>query len=178
MIRINLIRGKRKKRKELNIDVLYILLPLLVLVGILVFHRSVSGKVEQLGTDIGKANAEVARLKKEIGEVESFKARKAELQQKVDVISKLQQGRKGPVTVVEALSATIPEKCWIDSLAIKGDRVDLRGVAANNYTIANFMTALGQSGRFRDVVLGSAEQATVSNVKLVRFNLSFRAAQE
>ena len=178
MIRINLIRGKRKKRKELNIDVLYLLLPLLVLVGILVFHRSVSGKIGQLETDIGKANAEVARLKKEIGEVESFKARKAELQQKVDVISKLQQGRKGPVTVFEALSATIPEKCWIDSLAIKGDRVDLRGVAANNYTIANFMTALGQSGRFRDVVLGSAEQATVSNVKLVRFNLSFRATQE
>jgi len=178
MIRINLIRGKRKKRKELNIDVLYILLPLLVFVGILVFHRSVSGKVEQLGTDIGKANAEVARLKKEIGEVESFKVRKAELQQKVDVISKLQQGRKGPVKVFEALSATIPEKCWIDSLAIKGDRIDLRGVAANNYTIANFMTALGRSGRFRDVVLGSAEQATVSNVKLVRFNLSFRAAQE
>ena len=178
MIRINLIRGKRKKRKELNIDVLYILLPLLVFVGILVFHRSVSGKVEQLGTDIGKANAEVARLKKEIGEVESFKVRKAELQQKVDVISKLQQGRKGPVKVFEALSATIPEKCWIDSLAIKGDRMYLRGVAANNYTIANFMTALGRSGRFRDVVLGSAEQATVSNVKLVRFNLSFRAAQE
>jgi len=178
MIRINLIRGKRKKRKELNIDVLYFLLPLLVFVGILVFHRSVSGKIVQLDTDIGKANAEVARLKKEIGEVESFKTRKAELQQKVDVISKLQQGRKGPVTVFEALSATIPEKCWIDSLAIKGDRVDLRGVAANNYTIANFMTALGQSGRFRDVVLGSAEQATVSSVKLVRFNLSFRAVQK
>jgi len=178
MIRINLIRGKRKKRKELNIDVLYLLLPLLVLVGILVFHRSVSGKIEQLGTDIGKANVEVARLKKEIGEVDSFKARKAELQQKVDVISKLQDVRKGPVKVFEALSANIPEKCWIESLAIKGDRVDLSGVAANNHTIANFMTALGQSGRFRDVVLGSAEQATVSNVKLVRFNLSFRATQE
>jgi type IV pilus assembly protein PilN len=178
MIRINLIRGKRKKKKELNIDVLYFLLPLLVLVGILVFHRSVSGKIEQLDTDIRKANAEVARLKNEIGEVDSFKARKAELQQKVDVISKLQQGRKGPVKVFEALSATIPEKCWIDSLTIKGDRIDLRGIAANNYTIANFMTALGQSGRFRDVVLGSAEQATVSKVKLVRFNLSFRAAQE
>jgi type IV pilus assembly protein PilN len=178
MIRINLIRGKRKKKKELNIDVLYFLLPLLVLVGILVFHRSVVGKIGQLDTDIRNANAEVARLKKEIGEVDSFKARKAELQQKVDVISKLQQERKGPVKVFEALSATIPEKCWIDSLAIKGDRIELRGIAANNYTIANFMTALGQSGRFRDVVLGSAEQATVSKVKLVKFNLSFRATKE
>jgi len=40
------------------------------------------------------------------------------------------------------------------------------------------MKALGQSGRFRDVVLGSADQATVSNTKLVKFNLSFQAVQE
>ncbi len=80
--------------------------------------------------------------------------------------------------VFETLSATIPDKCWIDYLAIKGDRVQLSGVAANNYTIANFMTALGQSGRFLDVVLGSADQTTVSNAKLVKFNLSFRAVQD
>ncbi|HSL98948.1 MAG TPA: PilN domain-containing protein [Candidatus Limnocylindria bacterium] len=177
MIRINLIRGKRKKRKEFNVDALYLLLPLIVIVGVLLFHRSVAGKIEDLNTGIRRANVEVARLQKEIGEVENFKARKAELQQKVDVISNLQKGRKGPIKIFEALSASIPEKCWIDRLAIKGERVELGGIALNNYTIANFMTALGQSGRFQDVVLGSAEQATVSNVKLVRFGLTFKTVQ-
>jgi len=178
MIRVNLIRGKRKKKKEFNIDAVYLLLPLLVLIGVLFFHGSVSGTIEHLDTEIGKANAQVNRLKKQIGEVEGFKARKAELQQKVDVISNLQQDRKGPLKIFEALSASIPEKCWIEQLSIKGERVDLSGVALNNYTIANFMTALGQSGRFRNVVLGSAEQASISNMKLVRFSLSFSAVQE
>ena len=178
MIRINLVRGKRKRKKEINLGGLYLLIPLLAIVGVLLFHRSVAGKIEDLEAGIGKANAEVARLKKEIGEVENFKVRKAELQQKVDVISKLQQGRKGPVKIFEALSASIPEKCWIDRLALKGPRIDIAGYALNNYTIANFMTALGQSGRFRDVVLGSADQATVSNVKLVRFSLSFALVQD
>jgi len=177
MIRINLIRGKRKKKKEFNVDALYILLPLLVIVGVLLFHRSVSGTIENLHTDIRRANTEVARLKKEIGEVEDFKARKAELQQKVDVISSLQTGRTGPVKVFEALSASIPEKCWIDSLSLKGDQVRINGIALNNYTIANFMTSLGQSGRFRNVVLGSADKTTVSNVKLVRFSLTFNAVR-
>lgn len=175
MIRINLIRGKRKKKKEFNVDVLYLLLPILVFAGLLVFHHSVTGRIARLHTDINKANAEVARLKKQIGEVESFKARKAELQKKVDVISNLQQGRKGPVEIFAALSGTIPEKCWIDHLSIKGDQVAVSGVALNNNTIANFMTALGQSGRFRDVALGSADQTTVSKLKLVKFNLTFRA---
>jgi type IV pilus assembly protein PilN len=174
MIRINLVRGKRKKSRELNAGSLWIALPLVVLAGTLYFHTTVSGKISRLNTEIVKANADIARLKKEIGEVEKFKARKAELQKKVDIISNLQKGRTGPVRHFEALSAAIPEKCWIDTLSVKDERVTLSGVALNNYTIANFMTALGQTGRFREVVLGAAEQTTVAGAKLVKFNLTFQ----
>jgi type IV pilus assembly protein PilN len=174
MIRINLVRGKRKKRRELDAGSVWLALPLVVLAGTLYFHTTVSGKISKLTTDIAKANADIARLQKEIGEVEKFKTRKAELQKKVDIISNLQKGRTGPVRYFEALSAAIPEKCWIDALGLKDEKVTLSGVALNNYTIANFMTALGQTGRFRDVVLGAAEQTTVAGVKLVKFNLTFQ----
>jgi len=175
MIRINLVRGKRKKRRELNVGSVWIALPLVILAGTLYFHTTVSGKISRLNADIVKANADIERLKKEIGEVEKFKARKAELQKKVDIISNLQKGRTGPVRHFEALSAAIPEKCWIDTLGVKDERVTLSGIALNNHTIANFMTAPGQTGRFRDVVLGAAEQTTVAGVKLVKFNLTFQA---
>ena len=174
MIRINLVRGKRKKRRELNAGSLWLALPLVVLAGTIYFHTTVSGRISRLNADIVKANADIARLQKEIGEVEKFKARKAELQKKVDIISNLQKGRTGPVRYFEALSAAIPEKCWIDTLSVKDEKVALSGIALNNYTIANFMTALGQTGRFRDVALGAAEQATVAGVKLVKFNLTFQ----
>jgi len=174
MIRINLVRGRRKKRKELNVGSAWLALPLVVLAGTLFFHTTVSRKITSLDGEIRKANADIERLKKEIGEVEKFKVRKAELQKKVDIISNLQKGRTGPVRHFEALSAAIPEKCWIDTLAVKGESVTLAGVALNNYTIANFMTALGQTGRFREVVLGAAEQTTVTGVKLVKFNLTFQ----
>lgn len=178
MIRINLVRGKRKKKTQFNADILYLLIPLLVAGGVFFHFRLMTGKIEDLNMRIVGANAQVARLQKEIGEVEKFKARKAELQQKVDIISKLQAGRTGPVKIFEAVSASIPEKCWIDQLSVKDDKVSLTGVALNNYIIANFMTALGQSGRFRDVVLGSADQATVMNTKLVKFNLTFSAVSD
>jgi len=174
MIRINLVRGKRKKRREFNVGSAWIVLPLVVLLGTVYFHTTVSGKISKLDADIRKANSDIERLKKEIGEVEKFKVRKAELQKKVDIISNLQKGRTGPVRHFEALSAAIPEKCWIDTLGMKDEKVTLSGVALNNYTIANFMTALGQTGRFRDVVLGAAEQTTVAGVKLVKFNLTFQ----
>jgi type IV pilus assembly protein PilN len=175
MIRINLIRGKRKKRRELNLGFAFLLAPLVVLAGTLYFHTMITGKIKTLNQGIQQANADVARLKKEIGEVEKFKARKAELQKKVDIISNLQKDRSGPVKVFQALSAAIPEKCWIDKLDIQGDKVAVSGVALNNNTVANFMTALGQTGRFKNVALGSADQAAMMNVKLVRFNLTFQA---
>jgi type IV pilus assembly protein PilN len=174
MIRINLIRGKRKKGKEVNLDFLYLLIPLAALAGVFFFHQTLTAKLERLDGDIVKAEADIVRLKKEIGEVEKFKVRKAELQKKVDIISSLQANRTGPLTVFEALSASMPEKCWIESLKIEGRKVSVSGMALNNNTIANFMTALGQSGRFQDVLLGSADAATYLDAKLVRFNLTFQ----
>ncbi|MBI5577195.1 MAG: PilN domain-containing protein [Deltaproteobacteria bacterium] len=173
MIRINLIRGRRKKRKELDINAAYLVLPLLILAGLFMFHRMETNRIKELETDIVRKNAEIERLKKEIGEVEKFKLRKAELLRKVDIISNLQRGRTLPMRVFETVSASIPEKCWIDRMEMKGTQVSLSGVALNNHTIANFMTALGQSGRFQNVALGSADQTTVMGVKLMKFNLTF-----
>jgi type IV pilus assembly protein PilN len=173
MIRINLIRGKRKKRRELDFNIVYFVIPGVVLAGLFLFHRMETNRIRTIQANIAKANTEIERLKKEIGEVEKFKARKAELQQKVDIISNLQTGRTLPVKQFEAVSAAIPEKCWIDKLEMKTNQITLSGIALNNHTIANFMTALGQSGRFNNVVLGTAEQTTVMGVKLMKFNLTF-----
>ena len=174
MIRINLIRGKRKKRRELNVGGTFLIVPLAVVVGILYFHFFiVIPKIDTCRMNVNKAAAEIARLKKDIEEVEKVKSRKAELQRKVDIISSLQKDRVGPVRYFEALSSAIPEKCWIDKLEIKGAGLAISGVALNNNTVANFMTSLAGTGRFRDIILGSADQASMQNTKLVRFNLTF-----
>lgn len=175
MIRINLIRGKRKKKREFSLESLYLLIPLLVLAGVFFFHQSVGRKADTLQADITKAEARIALLQKEIGEVEKFKVRKAELQKKVDIISNLQTGRVGPVNILDAISSLVPENSWIEKLSLSGDKIVLEGVALNNTVVADFMTALSKSGRFREVVLGTADQATVSGTKLVKFNLTFNA---
>ncbi len=176
MIRINLIRGKRKKKREFNLQSLYFVIPVLVAVGVFLFHQSVARKISALEADTRTAAARIELLKKEIGEVEKFKARKAELQKKVDIISNLQAGRVGPVKILDAISSTIPENSWIDKMSISGAQVRVDGIAMNNTVVADFMNALAKNGRFRDVVLGSAEQTVVAKTKLVKFNLTFTAS--
>lgn len=176
MIRINLIRGKRKKKREFNAESLYLLIPVLILAGVFVFHQSYSRKIDSLEADKRKATARIEALKKEIGEVEKFKARKAELQKKVDIINSLQAGRVGPVKVLDSISAATPENSWVEKLTLQGDRISMEGIAMNNTVVADFMNALSRNGRFRDVVLGTADQTTVQNTKLVKFNLTFTVA--
>ena len=175
MIRINLIRGKRKTKREFNVESLYLLIPVLVLAGVFLFHQSMARKIETLDADVRKATARIESLKKEIGEVEKFRARKAELQKKVDIISNLQVGRVGPVKILDAVSSTVPENSWVEKLTLAGDKVSVEGIAMNNTVVADFMNALGKNGIFRDIVLGSADQTTVSGTKLVKFNLTFTA---
>ncbi len=176
MIRINLIRGKRKKKREFNLESLYLLMPVVVLVGVFLFHQSQGRKIESLQADAAKSKARIESLKKEIAEVEKFKVRKAELQKKVDIINTLQAGRVGPVNILDAISAATPENSWVDKLTVQGDRLSLDGIAMNNTVVADFMNALSKNGRFRDVVLGTADQATVAGTKLVKFNLTFTVA--
>ncbi|MCL2102681.1 MAG: PilN domain-containing protein, partial [Syntrophorhabdaceae bacterium] len=168
MIQINLIRGKRKKRRgDFDVGALFLFIPFIVAAGIVYFHIVVLGEKEaNYRRDIQHVNAEIERLKKDIEEVEEFYRRKVELQTKVDIIDKLQSDRVGPVRHLEALSSAIPERCWIDKLEIMGPVLSVSGVALNNNTVANFMMALAQTGRFRDIVLGSADQASVLNTKL------------
>ena len=45
MIRINLVRGKRKKRREFNVDFAFLLVPVLFLAGTVYFHTTVTGKI-------------------------------------------------------------------------------------------------------------------------------------
>ncbi|MCL1926742.1 MAG: PilN domain-containing protein [Syntrophorhabdaceae bacterium] len=176
MIRINLIRGKRKKRREINIGGAFLIVPLAVIAGVLYWHFGVViPKLDATKANVDQATAQVARIQKDIEELEKFKNRKAELQRKVDIINNLQRERVGPVRYFEALSSAIPEKCWIDKLEIRGSSLAVSGVALNNNTVANFMTALAGTGRFRDIILGSADQASLQNTKLVRFNLTFIA---
>lgn len=174
MIRINLVRGKRKKKREFNADLLFLLVPVLVALGIFFFHRSVSARIETLKADTQKANMKIEQLKKEIGEVEKFKVRKAELKRKFDIISNLQAARTGPVRVLDAITVALPDTCWVDQLSLTGDKISLVGYGMTNSHIAKFMTALGQGGRFQDVVLVSTEQSKFMDTKVMKFTLTFR----
>jgi Tfp pilus assembly protein PilN len=63
--------------------------------------------------------SDIAKFKPQIDQVAAFRAKKAELQKKIDVIAGLDRARKGPVRVMDELATHTPERLWLDSVKTK-----------------------------------------------------------
>jgi type IV pilus assembly protein PilN len=155
MIKVNLlpVRAIRKKesiRQQISIGVLTLVLAFIIM-GF--FHISIERKITLTNNKITETEKEIKTYSKVLKEINSFKEKKKILIEKIKIIEKLEQNRKGPFKLFAELSRVIPERAWLESLAEKQTRIEVRGVAADNKTIAAFMNSIEGSETFHDVEL-------------------------
>ncbi len=177
MIRINLLPIRAAQRKEKLRSQVSILLLCLVLAalgcGALFFQQDQANK--QILQEIAALESENNALKKQIGEVRDIEKRKAELNQKLDILNNLKDGKTGPVRSLDELSLSLPDKLWLTSFSEGGGRVQIAGFGASENIVAEFMRNLGNSPYYKNVELGITEQATLGGVKMQKFSLSCQA---
>ena len=133
MIRINLLSEGRKpiavRKSPLaglslgtgGLDLGTMALVGLIVVGLLValtHNWLLSRQVSTKGQEINEAQAEVDRLAPIIKEVEDFKVKRAELEQKVDVINGLRASQRGPVQILDQVSRALPELLWLSKMEL------------------------------------------------------------
>ncbi len=129
MIRINLLsEGKRPaavRRKASGPglterkDLAAILMFLMVALGVVAagaWWWIVDGKLEATKEEVARTQEEVDRLKEVLLEVERFKAKKAELEHKIQVINDLKANQRGPVRLMDNISRALPELLWVDQM--------------------------------------------------------------
>jgi len=174
MIRINLlpVRAARKKeevQRQLILFTVFLLVVLGVMTGILQSNRSTLSGVQ---ADNKQLEAEIADLKKIIGEVDEYKKQQALLEKKLEVIRKLKADKTGPVHMLDELALRIPEKLWLESIEENNQKVTLRGVSINNEVIATFMNKMEDSLYFADVFLVSIQARDEGDLKLKEFTVT------
>ena len=203
MIKINLLpfRAARKKeniRRQVSIYVL-----LIVFTAISLFYWNIS-----LGGKLGIAQARVDDITKEVNvysakakQVDNIKQKLALLKQKRSVIETLEQNRKEPVRLLDAMTQTVvKERMWFTELeekqksapapppSPKGKKgkaapaaqvhippttssVTIKGVALDNQTVADFMTNLENMPMFDSVRLVNIEQQVIRQIKMKKFEI-------
>ena len=64
---------------------------------------------------------------------------------------------------------------WYEQIEEKGSSFTVHGIAIDNYTVADYMTRIEKSDRFKDVRLASVKQHEIkaNNLKLKQFEVKF-----
>ncbi len=184
MIRINLLSEGRKpvaaKKKTVGsglalggIDPATIALLATVFLGVVISlgHNFLLGRtISKKQVEVNEAQVEVDKLAPIIAEVEQFKAKKAKLENKVDIISQLKANQQGPVQIMDKISRALPELLWMDRMDVKGQTVTVNGQAFNTNAVANFLENLDRVPEFQEPVLQDTSQTGQTYSFIVRFN--------
>jgi type IV pilus assembly protein PilN len=174
MIQINLLPVREAKRKaDVKQNVLELVLMLILLGTAVGFaHAHVKNQISTTQNRIHQMESDIAKFKPQIDQVAAFRAKKAELQMKIDVIAGLDRARKGPVRVMDELATHTPERLWLDSVKTNGRQIELSGQSLDNELVATFLGALGDSKYFANVDLNSTELGTgPDGLKVVKFKI-------
>ena len=176
MIKINLLPVKEDKLiTEAKGFIAICLISIVIVVVLIVSNSSLLTAREQESRErIAEADAEIAKLKSIMGEIKNLKDKKAKLQEKMDMIIKLQEQNIGPVRVLDELSLKIPSnKIWADKLTIKGNKLDLDGKTLENQEVANFMKQLENSLFFSNINLKKVtKDKVVQGVTVLSYGLN------
>jgi len=156
MIRINLLpyRAARKKEiitRQLTIGALPLIVTFLV-IGLLWW--SINEKNAQAAEDILVLKAKIEKSKLKMKDIETFKAQKATLAKKMDVIKTLEKNKTGPVRMLDQLATCLPGNVWLTKLQQKEKMLKMQGRTSDNISISRYMLNLEGSPNFQGVTLG------------------------
>lgn len=158
MIRINLLATERKTVRAAaksfepgqKMMVLGSLIMVLVVAALGWRYWALGQMAAEIEANIEAANREEQRLQEILRQVREFEARKAMLQQRVDLIDELRQGQNAPVHMVDQVSRALPEMTWLTNLQQSPDgyTLTLTGRCLTLTSLSDFIGNLESSRYF------------------------------
>jgi type IV pilus assembly protein PilN len=174
MIRINLLpfRAARKRENIKRQVTVYGLSVILLLVAMAYVFLQLDGRLSEVKAQETQLNQELAKHKKTIARIKTLKKKIKLIERKLGVIQKLEEGKQGPVRLLDELAKAVPkDRLWLSAMAESKGNLTLRGLARNNETVAEFMVNLEKSPIVLTVDLQSSKSTTVRGASLSQFSL-------
>jgi type IV pilus assembly protein PilN len=175
MLKINLLPVREARRKaDLRQYFMQLMLVFIVMGGGLgLFHSRLADQISRTQARVNQMQSDIDQFKPQLEQVAAFKARKSELEKKIDVIEGLDKARSGPVRVMDELATRTPDRLWLTDVTTKGNSIRLKGQSLDNELVALFLRSLGESEFFTQVDLDTAKLGKDSKgLKLVRFDIT------
>ena len=181
MIRINLApknegggRGFRLSLPSLNLGVLFALVAVLFGTAIGAGWWHFTREETRLAGEVEAGARELQSLKTTVGSAGNIRQQLGELEARLKALQVLSRDQGRLTLLVDAFVDTVPADLWITALEEKNTLVRVTGAAFSPTAVANFMSALRASGRFKDVDIVLSKQDFAKSPSLVSFEVTCR----
>lgn len=179
MIRINLAPTIARRRIRIslpsfNLGMAFGVVYLLAVLGVGWSWWSDSAKESRLTADIARATKELATLKETIGAGAKLKDQAADLRKRVQVIDELTKNQTRPIRLLDAFIDMVPQDLWITALEERGVILKVAGSAYSAAAVADFMSNLRTSGKFKEVDLLVSRQDLAKTPSPIIFEITCR----
>ena len=171
--RINLLPHREERRKRAR-QHFYVLAGGMAMVGLLIVfavHVFYAKKIDAQAERNAFLKSEMAKLDKEIAEIEELKDRIQALLARKQVIETLQSDRAQTVHLLDELVRQMPEGVYLRSITQQGLRINLLGYAQSNARVSTLMRNIDASTWLEKPVLVQVNAATVDKRRVSEFNL-------
>ena len=184
MIRINLLpRDEMPAQSRINLpnvgNFAPLVLVLLAAVGIGAVTVHQSNQVKALNEIIVEEEAETRRLAPEIAKIKRLNQQRKDLNDRLDVITRLDSDRYFRVHLMDELNRAMPDHIWLTRVEdIGGDRYAVEGVTFSNFLVSDFLANVTTSPYFSGVDLLVAEKGEIEDVKVIKFKAQAKAVRK
>ena len=192
MIRINLLPYRESRKKESILRQINIFLAAFFIVFVILIYYSIwlGNKIDDLNTKIKNTKTMLAQAETKSKQVDQIKKELEKLGHKTDVIKNIEMNRRASVILLENMTKMVVEKTsiltpdtsadndnkpvkrlWFTSFEASGENVNIKGIALDNKTIADFMSRLEDSKLYKNVNLKTITQQKVDKLNLKQFQI-------
>ena len=171
--RINLLPHREERRKRARKH-FYVLAGGTAMVGaliVLAVHLTYAKKIDAQAERNAFLKSEMAKLDKEIAEIEELKSRIQALLARKQVIETLQSDRAQTVHLLDELVRQMPEGVYLRSIRQQGLRINLLGYAQSNARVSTLMRNIEGSTWLEKPLLVEVKAASVDKRRVSDFEL-------
>lgn len=176
MAHINLL-PHREERRKLARQHFFVIAGGTAVVGALVvvaMHTFYAAKIDTQAERNRFLKSEIAKLDKEIAEINKLKDEIQALLARKQVIETLQTDRAQTVHLLDELVRQMPEGVYLKSVAQKGRGVNVVGYAQSNARVSTLMRNIEASPWLANPGLVEVKASSVEKRRVSEFNLNFQ----
>jgi type IV pilus assembly protein PilN len=141
---------------------------------VVAMHGFYAAKIETQNERNRFLKSEIAKLDKEIAEINKLKSEIQALLARKQVIETLQADRAQTVHLLDELVRQMPEGVYLKSVRQQGLRVNVLGYAQSNARVSTLMRNIESSPWLASPGLVEVKATTVAKRRISEFNLNFQ----